>query len=200
MNMKKMLMSLLMIFAIGCEAQILDKNGSTIKELSTVVIKNEAPVDGFLQTMLVQDMDIKGVIPLIDMEKSKVTYEAAEISGHELSIKVDFSKFQVFIHLGENYENGEKVLAYKTGLKDFHAVDMANDDGYLGDNNSSLVIGNSFYDGGNGWTGFHMTNDVWVLKTRTGRYAKVQILKAKAGKVDLQYAVASELSKVLKTK
>ncbi len=200
MNIKKIISFLTLLIALGCEAHIVDKNGSTLKINEGAVIGQDARVEGLLQTITVRDMDIKGVIPLIDMENTKVTYEPSEISGHELAIKVDFSKFQVYIHLGENYNNGEKVSAYKTGIKDFHQVVNANEEGHKFDSDEELIIGNKFYDGGNGWTGFHMTDDVWVLKTRSGRYAKVQVLKAKAGKVDLQYAISDEFSTNLKTK
>lgn len=196
MTSKIMTLILTTLFSVGCEARVLDSDGSSLKD--PLASLNNIETSG--KTVAIKDLNVKGVIPYIDMETGKVTYDKHELKGHELSIEVDFSVFQVFVKLGENYENGMKVEALNSGVKDFHAVTIAPESDYLQDSeNNSLVIGNKFYDGGNGWTGFHMTKNVYVLKTRSGKFAKVQFLKAKQGNVDLQYFIQTDGSTNLKT-
>lgn len=187
---------LLSLTATGCEAGVLDESGKTIKE-AHINIENSETASS---TVTIKDLNVKGVIPYIDMESGKVTYNKNEINGHDIAIEVDFSVFQVFVKLGEDYASGMPVEALPTGVYEFDAVTIAPEQGYRQDSeNGGLVIGNKFYNGGNGWTGFHMTNEVYVLKTRTGKFAKVQFLKAKQGNVDLRYYIQNDLSNNLKT-
>ncbi len=186
----------LSLLTLGCEAAVIDQEGKSIRDDSPAIQNIEAAK----KAITVKDLNVKGVIPYIDMETGKVTYNKNELTGHEFSIEVDFSVFQVFVKLGEDYSNGMQVGALNSGIKDFHAVEVALIHGYQQDSeNNGLVIGNKFYDGGNGWTGFHMTNNVYLIKTRSGKYAKLQFLKAKQGNVDLKFYLQQDGSTNLKT-
>lgn len=181
----------------SCEAQVLDPAGNSIKNSGPSVDTQAAEEN---KIITVRNLNVKGVIPYIDMVSGKVTYDKKELQGHDISIEVDFSVFQVYIKLGQDYLNGQQVEALNSKIKDFHQLDIAPEAGYLADGaNGELVIGNSFYDGGNGWSGFHMTKDVFVIKTRTGKFAKLQILQAKQGNVDLQFFIQNDHSHNLNT-
>lgn len=193
----KSLFTLLMshLLIVACEARVLDPDGSTIKQPTP--IQSEARPD---KVVTIKDLNVKGVIPYVDMESGKVTYNKNELEGHDFSIEVDFSVFQVFVKLGEDYTRGTQAQAFNSLVKDFHAITTAPANGYLQDSdNGGLIIGNQFYDGGNGWSGFHMTKNVYFVKTRNGMFAKLQFLKAKQGNVDLQYFVQSDGSHDLST-
>lgn len=189
----------LSILTISCEAQVLDPSGKTIIPQNTTVDGSSSPSNSEREATIIRNLNVKGVIPYIDMETGKVTYNKSELQGHEISIEVDFSAFQVYVKLGENYENGQQVEALATTETDFTKVLTAPNDGYKADSQGSLVIGNSFYNGGNGWTGFEMTHAVYILKTRSGKFAKVQFLKAKQGNVDLQFYFQNDGSFNLKS-
>lgn len=196
MKPKFLTLILTSLFTVGCEARVLDPDGSSLKD----PLASISNVETSEKIVVIKDLNVKGVIPYIDMETGKVTYNKNEIRGHEISIEVDFSVFQVFVKLGESYDSGMRVEAQNSSIKDFHAVAVAPASNYLQDSETNgLVIGNKFYDGGNGWTGFHMTKDVYILKTRSGKYAKLQFLKAKQGNVDLQYFIQEDGSDNLRT-
>lgn len=187
---------LLSLFTLSCETAVLDLDGPSIGN-ARPSLENAGTAS---TPVVIRDLNVKGVIPYIDMETGKVNYDRSELEGHELSIAVDFSVFQVYVRLGEDHMTGMPVEALNSGVKDFHALLSAPTSGYRMDSeNEGLVIGNKFYDGGNGWTGFHMTGDVYILKTRSGKYAKLQFLKARQGNIDLQYYVQQDGSMSLRT-
>lgn len=190
------LMTLILILAsTGCEAKVIDETGNSIKK-NPIRIENV----GTSSTVIIKDLNVKGVIPYIDMESGKVTYNKNELRGHEIAIEVDFSVFQVYVKLGEDYDTGMQVQAVPMKVFAFDDVTVAPEAGYkLDSENEGLVIGNTFYNGGNGWTGFNMTKEVFVLKTRSGKFAKIQFLKAKQGNIDLRYFIQNDLSSNLKT-
>lgn len=187
---------LLTITATGCEARVLDESGNSIKQAQINIENSEVEAS----VVTIKDLNVKGVIPYIDMDSGKVTYHKNEIKGHDIAIEVDFSVFQVYVKLGEDYDSGTQVEALPTGVSIFDDVTIAPERGYRQDtDNGGLVIGNKFYNGGNGWSGFHMTNEVYILKTRTGKFAKIQFLQAKQGNVDLRYYIQNDHSTNLKT-
>lgn len=184
----------------SCEARVIDPNGASIKRQRLSVEGHSSDSENQPDIIIVKNLNVKGVIPYIDMETGKVTYDKKELQGHDFSIEVDFSVFQVYVKLGENYQNGQQAEALNSKVKDFHLVELAPSSGYRADGaNGDLVIGNTFYDGGNGWTGFQMTKDVFVFKTRTGKFAKLQILQARQGNVDLQFYIQKDHSNNLRT-
>lgn len=193
-TLKLSLQIFIIILTFGCEARVLDENGSTIRNQDVSIHDVN-----FGEAVIVRDLNVKGVIPYVDMESGKVSYKKSDLEGYDFFIEVDFSVFQVFVKLGEDTLNGNPVEALNTDIKEFDEVATAPENGYLQDSNGQLVIGNKFYDGGNGWTGFHMTKNVYVFKTRSGKYAKVQFLKAKQGNVDFIYYFQQDSSSDLRT-
>lgn len=187
---------MLLLITASCEAAVLDPNGNSIKTSDAI----SPQIQGSNNVVQIKDLNVKGVIPYIDMETGKVTYNKNELTGHDISIEVDFSVFQVYVKLGEDYSTGIETQALNSMVKDFHAIDTSPETGHLTDSeNHGLVIGNKFYDGGNGWSGFQMTKNVYLFKTRNGKFAKLQFLKAKQGNIDLQYFIQQDSSTNLKT-
>lgn len=201
MNFIKLLVAVSMSLSIAsCEAQVIDPSGISIKKQRPTIEAQGPDTGNQTNIVIVKNLNVKGVIPYIDMETGKVTYDKKELQGHDFSIEVDFSVFQVYVKLGEDYQSGQLVEALNSKIKDFHQVEVAPSSGYKADTaNGELVIGNTFYDGGNGWTGFHMTKDVFVFKTRSGKFAKLQILQAKQGNVDFQFYIQKDHSNNLQT-
>lgn len=197
---KRLIVASLSLTLASCEANVIDASGASIKKQMPSIETQTSETQDQNEIIIVKNLNVKGVIPYIDMETGRITYDKKELQGHDLSIEVDFSVFQVYVKLGEDYQTGQQVEALNTKIKDFDLVEIAPTSGYQADGaNGELVIGNSFYDGGNGWTGFHMTKDVFVFKTRTGKFAKLQILQAKQGNVDLHFYIQKDNSNDIRT-
>ena len=95
----------------------------------------------------------------------------------------DFDLYMAHDGPGPNFKLGPGVTAINLGADaDYHEVSQAPADGYEADD-SSYVIGTSFIAGGEGSTGYDMTENVYVLTLSDGTYAKVEVLSAVAGVV-----------------
>lgn len=87
---------------------------------------------------------------------------------------------------GPNMKLGPGVTAQSLGSsQDYHAVDAAPAGGYLADDpgNEVYVIGDTWRAGGEGATGFIMSEDVYAVKLADGTYAKIEVLSAQSGEV-----------------
>lgn len=65
---------------------------------------------------------------------------------------------------------------------DFYDIDSIPQDAvFTEDDGTDYVMGTTWQDGGNGTTGFNMTQNVYILELPDGRYGKIEVLSAVAG-------------------
>lgn len=104
----------------------------------------------------------------------------------------DVDDYDLYVsHLdGPTFELGYHVEALNLGNElGFHEIEELPEDGYEpdGDGVDGLIIGTDYRTGGEGSTGFDMSEDVYALKLDFGdddvTYAKIQVLQAMAGEV-----------------
>lgn len=123
--------------------------------------------------------------------------ETAEPDSYDLSITKYDSGPAYF--LGVNSTSGTMVSGIDLGNEtSFSDVTTAPDDGYLADDldNMNLVIGSGWrVPGGTGSVGFEMTNNVYVIKTCDGKYAKVIFTEGKSGSLKLNVCYQADGSK-----
>ena len=81
---------------------------------------------------------------------------------------------------------GEETLGLDLGAEaGFDDVDEVPADGYLADTEEASVIGQSWMDGGVGETGFTMTGNLYALYRPELGYAKMTVLSAVAGTIEV---------------
>jgi hypothetical protein len=83
------------------------------------------------------------------------------------------------------------VTAKSLGAVGFHETTTAPADGYQADDaaNKTYAIGSSWRTGGDGGTapGFTMSSFIYAIKLADGTYAKLEVLKAFAGTIDIRF-------------
>jgi hypothetical protein len=105
-----------------------------------------------------------------------MTLTAGTETGHHLLVTKDDGPY---ITLGDG------VTGVDMGnTQDYHDIVEAPETGYVGDDPDPL-IGWGWKAGGSGPTGFDMTENVYVIKLADDTYAKVEVMSAQAGDVEI---------------
>jgi len=90
--------------------------------------------------------------------------------------------------VGPVIQLGETTKAQNLGnTLAFDDVDEVPTEGYLSDHGEDMVIGTSWRGGGAGETGFEMTDNVYALLRGDGTYAKMMVLSAKSGNIEIVF-------------
>jgi len=116
----------------------------------------------------------------------KILLDAMEVVGMEATEWDLYMDHDAPADNGPNMKLGPNVTAQSLGSsQDYQAVDAAPAGGYLADDpgNQVYVIGDSWRAGGEGSTGFIMSENVYAVKLADGTYAKIEVLSAQSGEV-----------------
>jgi len=192
-----MSLAALPVMILGCSDDDEEQTTSDMATTAdTVSPQNDQGVDG-TSTEAEQ-----GVADLaVDVPAGTKTATDVQLGLHNNNVKIVLSTMEVFgeqeeeydlymahdaVDNGPNLKLGPGVTAVNLGSDtDYHAVTEAPASGYEADDDTNMdwVIGNSWRSGGEGSTGFIMSENVYVLKLADGTYAKIEVLSAKSGAV-----------------
>ena len=137
-------------------------------------------------------------IPVLAGVGTKVVFSIHNAAGQqgldltEMQAKDDISGgFDVLVSksgAGPVILLGDGVTAQNLGNGSaFDDVDEVPADNYAADADGAPVIGASWRDGGSGQTGFTMTSNVYAIKRTDETYAKMMVLSAKGGNIEVVF-------------
>ena len=118
---------------------------------------------------------------LLHSDQVKLVLHSLQVQGVDVT---DFDLYMAHDGPGPNLKLGPGVTGVNMGSgTDYLDVAEAPADGYVADEGTNYLIGTGFIAGGEGSSGYDMTENVYVLKLADGTYAKVEVLSAAGGVV-----------------